>query len=242
MDCIEYGTVPRQAMDWLASEGYLRDGDCTMVVASGDGAFAGPVSRISRIAVCMDRSRDSLEATRAAVVGGCRTELFEMDWMSYVPSRGGYDSVVMSPSRLCFDAGALERIGTVSKRACAVVVPAVDGYRDALDALARAVGGPACASRDPGVPAGFADALRGRGISPHTASFESWIEPSADDIDRALLRDCGHGIGDAPEPARDIIEGMASGYRCVCDVIAWNVPGAEGVGRAARGHIAGPVR
>lgn len=111
----------REAVEWLAEEGFIRHDDCAMIVADGTGDFVGEASRRARILVFMDTDRSHLDAGRSASEGGCKVELFEKDWSSYVPARGRYDSVVICPSSFSSDTDALMRIETVSKRSCAAV-------------------------------------------------------------------------------------------------------------------------
>lgn len=112
------------------------------------GEFAHPFSRAVRIMVCMDRERGSLEGLRNAVAGGCKTELFEKDWTTYVPARGRYDSVVICPSRLSSDPGALRRIETVSKHGCACIFACSEGSGDPFADRASKQSCPQVASDD----------------------------------------------------------------------------------------------
>ena len=111
----------RAAVEWLTEEGFIRSNDCLMVVADSTGDYVGEASRRARIIVLMDDDRARLEAGHASSEGGCKVELFEKDWSTYVPARGRYDSVVVCPSRFSSDTDVLMRIETVSKRSCAAV-------------------------------------------------------------------------------------------------------------------------
>lgn len=223
MDSIEYGTVPQQAVDWLASEGFLRPEDCAMVVGDRDGRFAGPVSRVARIQVCMDRDRGSLEAVGRAVEGGCRTELFERDWMTYVPSRGGYDSVLLCSCMLSGDRDALRRIESVSKRSCAFIIPGIDDYRRMCDMLRYVIDEEEAPFPEPEAPTDIVLELRERGIEPEIRGFFQKSSPPMDVLEESLLRDCGHTISELPEIVRGLYEeSRVRGLTYMFEVVAWD--------------------
>lgn len=111
----------REAVEWLAEGGFVRPDDCVMMVADGTGDFVGEASHRARIIVFMDTDRGHLEAGREASEGGCKVELFEKEWSTYVPARGRYDSCIVCPSSYSSDIDALMRVETVSKRGCAAI-------------------------------------------------------------------------------------------------------------------------
>ena len=47
----------REAVEWLAEEGFVRPDDCVMMVADGTGDFVGEASHRARIIVFMDTDR-----------------------------------------------------------------------------------------------------------------------------------------------------------------------------------------
>lgn len=223
MESIEYGTVPQQAVDWLASEGFLRPGDCAMVVGDRDGRFAGPVSRAARIQVCMDISRASLDAVGRVVEGGCRTELFEKDWRTYVPSRGGYDSVLLCTYMLSGDRDALRRIETVSKRSCAFIIPGIDGFRSLCDNLDYVIDGKGSPFPDPEASTDVVLELRERGIEPEIKAFYQRFRPSRELLEERILEECGHSVSEITQPTRGIIEEeMSREYTYQIEVVAWD--------------------
>lgn len=223
MESIEYGTVPQQAVDWLASEGFLRSDDCAMVVGDRDGRFAGPVSRIARIQVCMDSSRRSLAAVGRAVEGGCRTELFERDWTTYVPSRGGYDSVLLCSYMLSGDRDALRRIGTVSKRSCAFIIPGIDDYHRICDMLTYVIDEEETPFPEPKAPTDIVLELRERGIEPEIKAFFDTFSPPMEVLEENLLRDCGHTLSELPEEVRGWYEELrVRGLTYMFEVVAWD--------------------
>ncbi len=106
-------------VELLVSEGVLRPSDCAMVVADSGGHAVGAVSRNARVVVFMDASRESLEAGRRCSEGGCKVELFERDWTTYVPSRGRYDFCMVCPSVLS-EPASLKRMEQVADRCVAL--------------------------------------------------------------------------------------------------------------------------
>ena len=106
-------------VELLVSEGVLRPSDCAMVVADSGGHAVGAVSRNARVVVFMDASRESLEAGRRCSEGGCKVELFERDWTTYVPSRGRYDFCMVCPSVLS-EPASLMRMEQVADRCVAL--------------------------------------------------------------------------------------------------------------------------
>ncbi len=221
----EYGPIPDMAVSSLLSEGYLSSGDCTMSVASGKGEFARALSRSVRVMVCMDIRMDSLERTRAAVQGGCRTEFMEKDWNAYVPSRGLYDSCIISPSRLCFDISSVLRMETVSSRSCIAVIPVRSDRRKLVKALLRSTGS---GSPLPGFPdsRGIVNALRGSGRDVSFDTFSTDMECPEEDLVKAMLALCPSGA-DAEEYAKDLASTVSdngiSHYSAEVVVAAWNV-------------------
>ena len=221
----EYGAIPEMAVSRLLSEGYLTKDDCVMSVASGKGEFAGALSKSVRVMVCMDIRRESLERTRAAVQGGCRTELMDNDWNAYVPSRGLYDACIISPSRLCFDISSLLRMESVSSRSCIAVIPVKSDRRKLVKALLHSTGSE---SPLPGFPdsRGIVDALRrsGRDVSFETLSAS--MECPEEDFVNALLALCPSGA-EAREYARDLASTVSdngiSCYSAEVVVASWNV-------------------
>ena len=173
----EYGRAASDAVEWLLREGFLKADDCSMNVACGRGGFAAPMSRTVRVLVCMDSSRDSLDITGQRCAGGCRTELFQQDWRSYVPARGRYDSCVMSPSYLCFNMETIRRIETVSKRGCAVVFPLEFDYRRLRKGFLQSLGVDAGFLSMPEFPdpRPFAVWLSEKGRELETRSFQSTV-------------------------------------------------------------------
>lgn len=225
MESIEYGTVPQQAVDWLASEGFLRPDDCAMVVGDRDGRFAGSVSRAARVQVCMDLCRDSLEAVGRAVEGGCRTELFQNDWRTYVPSRGGYDSVLLCSYMLSGDRDALRRIEAVSKRSCAFIIPGIDDYRRMREMLAYVIDEKESPFPDPMAPTDVVLELRDRGIEPEVKAFFQTFSPPMEALEENLLRDCGHTLSELPEVVRGWYEeSRIRGFTYMFEVVAWDLP------------------
>lgn len=221
----EYGPIPGMAVSRLLSEGYLSEDDCVMSVASGKGEFAGALSKSVRVMVCMDIRQESLERTRAAVQGGCRTELMEKDWNSYVPSRGLYDACIISPSRLCFDISSLLRMETVSSRSCIAVIPVRSDRRKLVKALLRSTGS---GSPLPGFPdsRGIVNALRGSGRDVRFETLSAEMECPEDDLVNAMLALCPKG-SDVEEYARDLASTVSdngiSRYSAEVVVASWNV-------------------
>lgn len=223
MENIEYGTVPQQAVDWLVSEGFLRPDDCAMVVGDRDGRFAGPVSHAARIQVCMDISRASLDAVGRAVDGGCKTELFERDWTTYTPSRGGYDSVLLCSYMLSGDRDALRSIETVSKRSCAFIIPGIDDYMRTCDMLRYVIDEEEAPFPDPKAPTDVVLELRDRGIEPEIKGFFQKSIPPEEALDESLLKDCGHSISELPEIVRGLYEeSRVRGFTYMFEVVAWD--------------------
>ena len=202
----------------LADEGVVSATDCSMLVAPG--LFAPSLSRRVRVLVCMDRDRSALERIRGTTQEGCRTELFEKDWMTYVPARGRYDSVVFGPSRLCFDRSALERADMVSKCGCAAILPKADPYAELL----RDLKGAGCP--DP-VRGSFRSGFEfpGHGFPDlRIIRVEAGCRVTYDELSRALKEDSGISEGRFPASIRDRMRLEADSFVYGYDVAVWNVP------------------
>lgn len=227
-DC-EFGDVPARAVEWLLSRGHLTSDDCSMNVACGRGGFSRPMSRAVRVLVCMDRDRSALDVTGARCEGGCRTELFERDWNSYVPSRGRYDSVLISPSYLCYSRDSLLRAETVSSRSCAVVFPMVHDYRSLRKAVLRSIG---FNVSFPGFPdyRPFVEWLSDEGRDHDSTVISTDIECPLDLFCASLSRDCiarGAPADTVEDSVRTFAESLLSGdvvrIRFEACIVAWNV-------------------
>lgn len=229
-DC-EFGSVPNEVVDWLLARRFLTNQDCSMNVACGRGGFAVPMSRAVRVLVCMDTDRSALDLTGKRCIGGCRTELFEKDWNSYVPSRGKYDSCLISPSYLCFSRDSILRMESVSSRSCIAVFPTVFDYRNLRKAIIHSTGAKVSF---PGFPdyRPFIAWLADQGRNYMTRSFESNQDCSASLLRDCLVRDCiARGVpSDGLEAIVErmtapIVKGDRARCRFEARVIAWNVEG-----------------
>lgn len=203
----------------LADEGVVSATDCSMLVAPG--LFAPSLSRRVRVLVCMDRDRSALERIRGTTREGCRTELFEKDWMTYVPARGRYDSVVFGPSRLCFDRSALERAAMVSKRGCAAILPKADPYAELLCDL-KGVAGDSVAVRGSfrPEPVFFGDGF------PDFRIIRAEVECGVpfDELSRALSEDSGIPEDRFTPLLRRRMRSAADSSVYRYDVAVWRVP------------------
>lgn len=231
----EYGSVPDDAVSFLLSEGFLSEQDCCMVVASGKGEFARSVSRAVRVMVCMDARPDSLERTRNAVSGGCRAEMFERDWNTYVPSRGRYDSCLISPSRLCFENESVLRMESVSSRSCIAVIPVRSDRRKLTKALIQSSG---IMVPMPGFPEPHRvpNFFRSEGRDAVLREFTTTIECPEDELVSAMVSLCPPDIdrdelvANARDLASSVTSEGVSRYSASVLVLAWNVdPTASGV-------------
>lgn len=228
----EYGRAASDAVEWLLKEGFLKEDDCSMNVACGRGGFAVPMSRTVRVLVCVDSSRDSLDITGQRCAGGCRTELFQQDWRSYVPSRGRYDSCVMSPSYLCFNMETIRRIETVSKRGCAVVFPLEFDYRRLRKGFLQSLGVDAGFLSMPEFPdpRPFAVWLSEKGRELETRRFQSTVECPDEVFRTAIVRDSVlHGADEAAAASMadryvsKVSRGGTVRYKFSANVVAWNM-------------------
>lgn len=228
----EYGGAAEDVVDWLVGAGFLREGDCSMNVACGRGGFASPMCRTVRVLVCMDVDRGALETAGQRCAGGCRTELFERDWNTYVPARGKYDSCVISPSHLCFSGESVRRIETVSRRGCAVVFPQEFDYRRIRKAFLQSLGVGSGFVGMPSYPDSrpFSIWLSEAGRGFEARRFETRVECPEEVFMDALVTDSVQRGADA-DRARRLAEGFVSGlsrggavsYRFSANVVAWDV-------------------
>lgn len=206
----------------LEEEGVVSATDCSMLVVPG--SFAPSMSRRVRVLVCMDLDRAALERIRGTTRDGCRTELFEKDWTTYVPARGRYDSVVFGPSGLCSDRAALERAAIVSRRGCAAIIPEKDPYAELLIAVLDAVGRP---YRDRGsVSPGFG--FSGSGFPDlRIRRVEAGCDVAYDELSKALSEDSGIPEDLFPPFLRDMIRSASESYVYRYDVAIWSIPPDE---------------
>ena len=231
----EYGNAASEAVGWLLKEGFISEQDCSMNVACGRGGFAVPMSRTVRILVCMDISRDALDITGQRCRGSGRTELFQQDWRTYVPTRGKYDSCVISPSYLCFDTNAMRKIEAVSKRGCAVVFPLEFDYRRLRKGFLQSLGVDAGFLSMPEFPDPRPFAIwlseKGRDIEIHR--FQTRVECPVEVFKTAIVRDSVHHGADEAAAAsmadRYVSKVGKKGilrYTFSANVVAWNVDDA----------------
>ncbi|MDO5852852.1 MAG: class I SAM-dependent methyltransferase [Thermoplasmata archaeon] len=222
----EYGGVAREAVDWLASRGYLREGDCAMNVACGRGGFAGPMSRLVRVLVCMDKNPAALAEAGRRCAGGCRTELYQADWNTYEPSEG-YDACLISPSYLCYSGEALVKMEAASRRSCIAVFPQVFDFRRLRKALLRSAGVPA-EMQEFSDPRPFTIWLKDAGRQFESVEFAGTVTCPREVLRDAFVSVC---VGRVPDQAllplaerfADSIshDGTAS-YRFAAHVVAWD--------------------